>query len=161
MKKKITLPVIAVLALMMAGCPQKKEAATHEEVIEEVVTKTPNQKESLDSISNQVTMVLEQVAYDKAPEVLHLTITNQSSSEVNTGSDYSISVLKGDSWEVMDMKGIGFDRMIHPIGPGEGVGFDINLFSKELKYEKGTYKIIKQLATDNGSFIKEVEFVIK
>ncbi|WP_408582879.1 hypothetical protein QCB52_03450, partial [Myroides odoratimimus] len=125
MKKKITLPVMAILALIMAGCPQKKEAATHEEVIEEVVTKTPNQKESLDSISNQVTMVLEQVAYDKAPEVLHLTITNQSSSEVNTGSDYSISVLKGKSWEVMDMKGIGFDRMIHPIGPGEGVGFDI------------------------------------
>ncbi|AJA68019.1 hypothetical protein HX038_01350 [Myroides odoratimimus] len=161
MKKKITLPVMAVLALIMAGCPQKKEAATHEEVIEEVVTKTPNQKESLDSISNQVTMVLEQVAYDKAPEVLHLTITNQSSVEVSTGSDYSINVLKGKSWEVMDMKGIGFDRMIHPIGPGEGVGFDINLFSKELKYEKGTYKIIKQLATDNGSFIKEVEFVIK
>ncbi|ALU25335.1 MULTISPECIES: immunoglobulin-like domain-containing protein [Myroides] len=161
MKKKITLPIMATLALIMAGCPQKKEAATHEEVIEEVVTKTPNQKESLDSISNQVTMVLEQVAYDKAPEVLHLTITNQSSSEVNTGSDYSISVLKGDSWEVMDMEGIGFDRMIHPIEPGEGVGFDIDLFTKEFKYDKGTYKIIKQLGNDIGSFTKEVEFVIK
>ncbi|WP_025124596.1 immunoglobulin-like domain-containing protein [Myroides odoratimimus] len=161
MKKKITLPVIAVLALMMAGCPQKKEPEVQEEIIEEVITKTPNEKESLDSISNEVALTLEQVAYDNVPKAVHLTITNQSSVEVSTGSDYSINVLKGDFWEVMDMEGIGFDRMIHPIGPGEGVGFDIDLFTKEFKYDKGTYKIIKQLGNDIGSFTKEVEFVIK
>ncbi|SEQ85337.1 immunoglobulin-like domain-containing protein [Myroides profundi] len=161
MNKKITLPVMAALALMMAGCPKAKEPEVQEEVIEEVVTEAPKEKESLEKVSNEVTLVLDQVAFDKVPESIHLTITNQSASDINTGSDYTISVLKGDSWELMDMEGIGFDRMIHPIGPGEGVGFDINLFTKELKYEKGTYKITKQLGNDSGSFTKEVEFVIK
>ncbi|MEK6493680.1 immunoglobulin-like domain-containing protein [Myroides odoratimimus] len=160
MNKKITIPLMAALALIMAGCPQKKELIVQEEIIDEVITEVPKAKESLDSISNEVALTLERVAYANVPKTVHLTITNQSLVEVSTGSDYSIYVLKGESWEAMDMEGIGFDRMIHPIGPDEGVGFDIDLFTKELKYDKGTYKIVKQLATDNGSFSKEVEFVI-
>lgn len=161
MKKKLMLPIVAGMALMMAGCPKEQLVVANEENTEAVSAEAPVEVAPIDQISNEVSLKLDVTAFDKVPESVHLTITNQSKEVVNTGSDYQLSVLKGEAWEAINMEGFAFDRMIHPIGPSEGEGFDINLFTKEIKYEKGTYKITKQFGNDTGEFSKEVEFVIK
>lgn len=161
MKKKLILPVVAGMALMMAGCPKEQSAVDNVDTTETVTTEAQVEVTPIDKINNEVSLKLDVTAFETVPESIHLTITNQSSDVVSTGSDYELSVLKGDAWEAVNMEGFAFDKMIHPIGPGEGEGFEINLFTREIKYEKGTYKITKQFGNDVGEFSKEVEFVVK
>lgn len=80
-----------------------------------------------------------------APQTLELTIKNNTGGVIQFGADYSIERLVGGKWIAVDLGNFAVIAIMYGIQPSDTGKYTISLFTEQVKYPEGDYRVVKQV----------------
>lgn len=99
--------------------------------------------------------------YNVAPEKLSLTITNNATESIQFGADYEIDKWVNGKWVKLNYTDdMMFIAIMHMLEPGKSENYEIHLNPGKNKYEKGKYRIRKNILTGEQSIPFYADFSI-
>ena len=80
-----------------------------------------------------------------APDVLELTIKNNTSQVIQFGANYLIERFVNDEWIAMDLGNFAVIAIMYNLQPGDSGKYTISLFTENVAYPEGDYRVVKQI----------------
>ncbi|MGL4581468.1 MAG: immunoglobulin-like domain-containing protein [Flavobacterium sp.] len=114
----------------------------------------------MDDVIKNVSIQVDKETYDSAPSTLEVLILNNSDVDITTESVYEISKFESDDWIKLDMGNVNLVQRSHSISAGFRERISIDLFSEQVVYSKGLYRIQLFFSFEWGTFEQEVEVTI-
>jgi len=81
-----------------------------------------------------------------APQTLDLTIKNNTGEVIQFGANYSIEHRNGNNWTEVDLGNFAVIAIMYVLQPGDSGDYNINLFTENVKYPEGDYRVVKQIS---------------
>lgn len=81
-----------------------------------------------------------------APQTLDLTIKNNTGKVIQFGANYNIERRVGNNWQTVDLGNFAVIAIMYMLTPGDSADYKINLFTENVKYPEGEYRIVKHIS---------------
>lgn len=106
--------------------------------------KPTENKQTNDVVDTSVSLSIEPNIFklSELPEMLKVTITNNTNDTITTGLHYRIENYKNNEWEQVSPDQVFVDLGII-LKPSDSHTFDKKLLSKQIDYKVGKYRIVK------------------
>lgn len=147
-----TIRIIAAAALITVGaaalascCGNRKKAADKGAATE----KTAVQPAAISKASG-LTMSVSPAETTGVPESVNVTLTNGTESLAQFGAEFTVERRDGDKWvQVEGTERFPVIMILYSLPPGESETYEFYLRPDAVKYEKGRYRLSKNVTLDN------------
>lgn len=131
MKKLILLIILVTFSM---SCNQTKKG---EELIK---------KEQVNAVEDKsVSLFVDPNVFkhSEIPDVIKVTMTNNSNDTITTGLHYQIENYENNEWKEVSSKDMVFHDLGWRLKPTESENFEKELYKDQINYKAGKYRIVK------------------
>lgn len=147
MKKSFTavLAIASIYMFSMSSCSSSNNASDRTEIP-----------------ANGIGMIVTPNSYEAVPEMVKLTIVNNTDTEIQYGADYTIERKQNGDWAEMPFSSpLAFIDIMYIQPTGETREYNINLYPDLTQYTTGNYRVRKNVNTGNNNQVITAEFQIR
>lgn len=150
MKKLLSMAAALFLGLIVCSCSGTKKAASGK-TLPEYTGGEPG-----------ISMTVEPEKYPTVPQLVKLTITNNTDGIAQFGADYRVDKWIAGAWDKWDFpETFPVIMILYSLPPQGSDSYQINLFSDRIKYTPGLYRVVKNIHVNEKSSEFYAEFTIE
>jgi len=127
-------------------------------------TQNLTEEEIIENDCKGVLLTITPFSYPKTPDMVELTLSNQTDNTIQFGAPYTIEKYNpcSEEWEEITFpEGIAFISIMYMLPAGESEVYNTYLYLEQISYDPGLYQIKKQIYSEDKNIECTAQFEIE